>query len=59
MQPNTHWSAHDTCTVKEGNNSYLLGIASIRDYIIKAGCLEAENWLCVGQFCLGQCETVS
>ena len=26
MQPNTHWSAHDTSTAKEGNNSYILGI---------------------------------
>ena len=33
MQENTHWSAHDTCAVKEGNNSYLLGIAQARQAV--------------------------
>ena len=33
-------------------NFYLLGIYSIRDCASKARCLEAENWLCVGQFCI-------
>ena len=33
MKPKTHWSAHDTCIVKEGNNSYLLGIAQARQVV--------------------------
>ena len=59
MQENTHWSSHDTCVVKAGKNSYLLGIFTIRDCASKAGCLEAENWLCVGQFCISQRETIN
>ena len=58
MQPNTHWSAHDTCAVKEGHNSYILGIAFIRDCTSKAGCMEAVNWLSIGQFYVWQCETI-
>ena len=43
MQQNTHWSAHDTCTVKEAQNSF-------KDCASKAGCLEAVNWLSISQF---------
>ena len=50
MQPKTHWISHDTCAVKEGQNSYLLGIEFIRDCASKTGYLEAVNWLSIGQF---------
>ena len=59
MQPNTHWSSHDTFTVKEGHNSYILGILSIEDCAIKACYLEVGNWLSIGQFYVWECETIS
>ena len=43
-------SAHDTCAVKEVHNSYLLGIAFVRDCTSKVGCLEAVNWISIGHF---------
>ena len=59
MQPNTHWIAHDPCVVKEGKNSYGIGIAFHMNCASKVGCLEAKNWLSVGKFFPGQCETIS
>ena len=50
MQLNTHWSAHDTCAVKEGHNSYILGITFIGYCASKTDYLEVVNWLSIGQF---------
>ena len=36
-----------------------LRIFTITDFTSKAGCLKANNWLCVGQFFIWQCETIS
>ena len=46
------------CVVKEGCNSYLIGIIFTRDCMSKVDKGWARNWLCIGPIFLDHCEMI-